>query len=88
MVKKMKKPLQIYLREDQMQTLRRVAERQGESIAELVRQGVDLFLDQLPPDEDPLMDIVGLYDSRLGDLADNHDEYLARLIREEHSHES
>lgn len=82
-----KKPLQIYLRNDQLETLRIVAERRGESIAELIRQGVDMFLDELPPDEDPLLDIVSLFDSGIGDLADKHDEFIAEMIREESSRE-
>ena len=82
-----KKPIQIYLREDQMETLRRVAERRGDSIAALVRQGVDLLLESLPPQEDPLLDIIALYDSGLGDLAERHDEYLAESIKGESSRE-
>lgn len=82
-----KKPLQIYLRNDQLETLRIVAERRGESIAELIRQSVDMFLDELPPDEDPLLDIVSLFDSGIGDLADKHDEFIAEMIREESSRE-
>jgi hypothetical protein len=83
-----KKPIQIYLREDQAETLHRIAERRGESVAALVRQGVDLFLEQLPVEEDSLLEIVGLYDSGRGDLAEKHDEHIVRLIREEESHES
>ncbi|HEY5573906.1 MAG TPA: CopG family transcriptional regulator [Anaerolineales bacterium] len=83
MVAGKKKPIQIYLREDQVEALRIVAERRGESIAALVREGVDRLLDELPPNEDPLLDIIGLYDSGQGDLAEKHDEYLARMIEEE-----
>ena len=83
-----KKPIQIYLRQDQVQALRKISERQGESFAALVRQGVDLLLDKLPPDEDPLLDILGLYDSGIEDLAEKHDEHLARLIQDESSFES
>ncbi len=78
-----KKPLQVYLREDQLEALRTVAERRGESIAALVRQGVDILLEGLPPDEDPLLDILGLYNSGVHDLAEKHDEHLARMIQEE-----
>lgn len=82
-----KKPLQIYLREDQLEALRTVAERRGESIAALVREGVDLLLEGLPPEEDPLLDLVGLFDSGAGDLAERHDQYLAELITKEGEHE-
>ena len=82
-----KKPLQVYLRKDQLEALRAVAERRGESIAALGRDGVDMLLDGLPPNEDPLLDIVGLYDSGIDDLAEKHDEYLVGMIREESSHE-
>jgi hypothetical protein len=78
-----KKPIQIYLRPDQVQALKKVADRRGESLAALVRRGVDLLLEKLPPGEDPLLDILGLYDSDIGDLAQKHDEYLTRLIQEE-----
>lgn len=83
-----KKPIQIYLREDQVRTLRVVAERRGESLAALVRRGVDMLLEGLPADEDPLLDIIGLYDSGQGDLAEKHDEYLVRSVGEEGSSES
>jgi hypothetical protein len=82
-----KKPLQIYLRQDQVQALRNVAERRGESIAALVREGVDLLLEGLPPEEDPLLDLVGLFDSGAGDLAEKHDQYLAEMITSESRHE-
>lgn len=78
-----KKPLQIYLRPKQLAALRALAERRGVSLAELVRQGVDRLLADLPVEEDPLWDIVGLFDSGVGDLAEKHDEYLAQMIEEE-----
>jgi len=36
-----------------------------------------------PPDGDPLRDIIGMIDSGLGDLAENHDRYLAEFIEAE-----
>jgi hypothetical protein len=84
---KKKKPMLVYLREDQFETLRAVAERRGESIAALVREGVDLLLDGLPPSEDALLDVVGLYDSGRGDLSEKHDEHLVSMVKDESSHE-
>jgi len=46
----------------------------------LVRQGVDRVLEDVPAEEDSLWGIVGTFDSGLGDLAEKHDEYTAKLI--------
>ena len=78
-----KRPLQIYLRADQLEALRALARRRGGSMAELVREGVDQVLDETTPEEDPLMGIVGIFDSGLDDLAQKHDEHLARVMGEE-----
>jgi hypothetical protein len=77
------KPIQVYLRPEQIESLRAIAERRKISMAELIRQGVDRVLEDVPAEEDPLWDIIGTFDSGLGDLAEKHDEYLARLIHEE-----
>ena len=42
-----------------------------------------MLLEGLPPDEDPLLDIIGLYDSGSGDLAQKHDKYLVAMITKE-----
>ena len=42
-----------------------------------------MLLEGLPPEEDPLLDIIGLYDSGTGDLAENHDEHLVGMITKE-----
>jgi len=77
------KPVQVYLRPEQIESLRAIAERRKVSMAELIRQGVDHMLSDVPAEEDPLWEIIGTFDSGLGDLAEKHDEYLARLIHEE-----
>ena len=82
-----KKPLQIYLREDQEKALRIVAERRGESLAALIREGVDQFLGGLPVEEDPLLDLIDLFDSEQGDLAEKHDAYLTLILKEESERE-
>lgn len=83
-----KKPFQIYLRADQVKALRAVAERRGESIAALIREGVDLLLEGLPTTEDPLLDLLALFDSGAGNLAEKHDQFQAELITRESSHEA
>jgi hypothetical protein len=88
MTDKKKVPLQIYLREDQIKVLKVIAERRGKSMAALVRQGVDLLLDDLPADEDPLLEILGLFASDQGDLAEKHDQYLSQAISQESEREA
>ncbi len=79
----LKKPIQVYLRPEQLGALRWLARKRHVSVAELVRQGVDRVLADIPPEEDPLWDLVGMFDSGLGDLAEKHDEYIVKWIREE-----
>lgn len=74
------KRIQVYLRSEQLASLRSVAERRKVSITELVRQGVDRILADVPAEEDSLWNITGAFDSGLGDLAKKHDEYIAKLI--------
>jgi hypothetical protein len=83
MVKTAKKPLQVYLRADQLDALRALAKRRGDSMAGLIREGVDNLLQEVPPEEEPLLEVVGLYDSGIGDLSEKHDEYIAQMIEEE-----
>lgn len=78
-----KKPLQVYLRKDQLEALRALAEKRGVSIAELVRQGVDKLLAEVPVEEDPALEMIGLFHSGLGDLAEKHDAYITKWLREE-----
>jgi hypothetical protein len=77
------KPIQVYLRQDQIEPLRAEAARRGVSLAELVRQGMDRLLAEVPVEEDPLWKIVGIMDSGMGDLAENHDKYLTEIYARE-----
>jgi hypothetical protein len=79
-----KRPIQVYLRPEQLEALRALARRRKTPVAELVRQGVDRVLAEVRPEEDPLWEIVGIADSGLTDLAEKHDDYLARWYFEDH----
>ena len=81
---RLKQPVQVYLRPEQLQSLRFLAQRRNVAISELIRQGVDKVLDEAPPEDDPLWSIIGIGDSGLGDLAEKHDEYLVSWLRSEH----
>jgi len=79
-----KKPTQVYLRPEQVEPLRALARRRKVSVAELVRQGIDQVLAAVPPEEDPLLGIIGLVDDDgPTDMAEKHDDYLVKWIQEE-----
>jgi len=95
MVTYAREPVQVYLREDQMQILEALAQQQHTSVADLVRQGIDAFVTHLPPltaavdtisttdDRDPLRGIIGMFASDTGDLGTDHDRYLAEFEEED-----
>jgi 16S rRNA U516 pseudouridylate synthase RsuA-like enzyme len=73
---------QIQLTEGQARTLKRLARQQQCSVAELIRQSVDLYLanrGELPLDQqyERATAVVGKYRSSDADLGRNHDQYLA-----------
>jgi hypothetical protein len=77
------KPFRVNLRPEQIESLHWLADQRKVSIAELVRQGVDRVLADVLVEEDPLWSIIGTMDSGFGDLAENHDKYIAKLIAQE-----
>ena len=77
------KSFRVNLRPEQIKSLHWLADQRKVSIAELVRQGVDRVLSDASTEEDPLWDIIGICDSGLGDLAEKHDEYIAKMIHAE-----
>lgn len=73
-----KKPIQVYLRREQLAALRALAQLRGVSMAELMRRGVDRVLAEMEPDEDPLWGMVGIIDDEGPvDMAERHDAFLA-----------
>jgi len=77
---------QIQLPEEQYQRLKLLSIRRGQSLAALIRQGVEKVLqDAEEPDMDEIrkhtLSIVGKYCSGTSDVAVNHDKYLAEIYR-------
>ncbi len=83
-----KKPLQVYLRQDQVDALRSLARKREVSLAELIREGVDHLIADMPIEDDPLWDIVALGASGVGDLAANHDKYLGDAERDNNHYDA
>ena len=78
----------IYLQSDQLDALRKRAQAQRISVAELVRRLVRQYL-SAPGGTAPIPDeayarIVGLGSSGRADIADEHDRYVAEALRREH----
>jgi len=71
---------QISLTEEQMAALRRMARQRRVSMASLVRGAVDAELERGATEAawDRAMRAAGAFDSRLGDVAERHDDYLAQ----------
>jgi len=78
---------QIQLTEEQAKTLKRIASRQGKSVAELIRISVDewirssAFVDR---DEQRRRAIsaAGKLSSGPADLSENHDKYFAEALEQ------
>lgn len=73
---------QIQLTEAQARTLKRLARQKQVSLAELIRQSVDLYIaveGKRPLDEQyaRALAVAGKYQSGDADLGRNHDDYLA-----------
>jgi hypothetical protein len=76
---------QIQLREDQAQTLKEMAAEYNVSMAELIRQSVDMLIkkesDDLTIEErwQQTFSVKGKYAADVNDLSMNHDKYLAEI---------
>jgi len=78
---------QVQLTDEQLQRLRELAERQGRTVAEVIRESVDTYIARAQRDDEELkaraIAIGGRFRSGVGDIAENHDEYLAQTIESE-----
>lgn len=91
-------PTEVFLREDQFETLEALAQETGSSLAELIRRGVDKLIGESqssaaltantsrptpPPDYDPIGDLIGMAESGVSDLGTNHDKYIVEALEAE-----
>ncbi len=71
-----KKPIQIYIEPGQDNLLEILSKKRGVSKASLIRVGLEKFLKELPLEEDPAMEIIGLGSSGKNDISERHDRYI------------
>lgn len=75
---------QVQLTEAQVKKLKRIAAERDLPLAELVRQGIDLYLEASPfvsrqERRRRALDAAGKYGSDKTDLSEKHDKYLAEI---------
>lgn len=80
---------QVQLTEEQARSLRQLAAERGVSVAELVREAVDLLVRSgtavLPAERQRrALQAVGRFASGLKDVSARHDEYLKETYRSPH----
>lgn len=73
---------QIQITEEQIKRLKRLASTEHKSIAELIRQAIDIFMRSkggidIEERQRRAIAAAGRFHSRLSDLAEAHDKYLA-----------
>ena len=71
-----KVPIQIYLEPNQNKAIEALSKKTGKSKAAIIRACISKFVENLPLEEDPAMDIVALGSSGKKDIAKRHDDYL------------
>ena len=76
-----KKPIQIYLEPQQNNVLDLLAKKRGISKAEVIRRSLETFFKNIPLEEDPAINLIGLGSSKKGDLSARHDQYIARYAK-------
>lgn len=81
---------QVQLREEQAEKLRALATRRAASVASLIREAVDLLLEQ-ETDLQPRIDLwkqsftwLGQYHSGHANISEEHDSHLAEILAHEH----
>lgn len=78
---------QIQLPEDQFRLLKEIALRKKVSMAEVIRQSIEVYIHNageptLDDKYEQLLSVVGKYTSNITDLSTNHDDYLAEIYAE------
>jgi hypothetical protein len=76
-----KKPIQIYIENQQDYVLAALARSKGASKAEIIRECLDKYLREIPLKDDPAIELIGLGNSGKKDLSERHDAYLVQYAR-------
>ena len=78
MIKSKKVPIQIYLDPDQFNMIELLSKARNTSKAATIRNCIAKYLEGLPLEDDPALNIMNLGASGKKDIADRHDDYLIK----------
>ena len=76
MKKNKKVPIQIYLDPEQIKIIDRLSKARGKSKAATIRACIAKYIESLPLENDPALNIMNLGESGRKDIAEKHDDYL------------
>lgn len=75
-------PVQVYLEPEQMKAVSLLSKSSGKSKAAVIRLCISKFISELPVEDDPALNIMGLGASGKSDIAQKHDDYLISYTKE------
>ena len=81
MIRSKKVPIQIYLDPDQFKMIELLSKARKTSKAATIRSCIDKYLEGLPLEDDPALNIMNLGASGTKDIAAKHDDYLIKSQR-------
>ena len=81
MMKSKKVPIQIYLDADQFKMIDLLSKASNTSKAATIRNCIAKYLESLPLENDPALNIINLGASDKKDIAAKHDDYLIESQR-------
>lgn len=74
-----KTPFQIYLEPEQEKMIELLSIQTKKSKAAVIRLCISRYMETLPVEEDPALNIINLGSSGIGDISSKHDDYLMRF---------
>jgi hypothetical protein len=77
-------PLRVQLRDDQLRSLRALADQRTMSLSTVIRDAIDRLLIEEMNNRDPLLDITGLVEGGPTGVSARRDDYLAEKYDDEH----
>ncbi|CAB1069596.1 hypothetical protein D1AOALGA4SA_697 [Olavius algarvensis Delta 1 endosymbiont] len=81
MIKSKKVPIQIYLDPDQFKMIDLLSKSRNTSKAATIRNCIAKYLENLPLENDPALNLINLGASEKKDISAKHDDYLTESNR-------